>query len=149
MSDTPNGSNGKKPDLYLAKTPLVTVEEAAHEEDRKGRREGGSMGDFVTKRVFHEQMKRIGPAIAEATRLTGQEVYDSLSQEFAQHAQQMEEEVLRRVLRELERRTLRGRIRALWHRVRPPAPATLRLVDPVEALDPGVHAAAATSEAPE
>lgn len=127
------GTNG---DL-LNETPL----------ERKARLTHSKRRDFVTgheldqvRADMGDVVEKISAGISTAALAVGQKMYDQFSEETAQLLEEMEQTIVDRVMRQVEERSLRGRVRRLWHRLRPPTPKLL--VDPaIEAMDPNVAGA--------
>lgn len=96
---------------------------------------GDIMQDAMTR---SEAMDKLGGAALAV----GEKVYEQLAAESQQFLQEMEMALKQEIHNEFERRSLRGRLRALWRRFFP-VPTPELVVDAVDVLDPNVHAAAA------
>ena len=122
-----------RPDLVVPDKGIVSVDEAQAER-RRPRPPGDFMKSYVSREEMLEDMAKVALAI-------GQKVYDQIAGESQVFLQEMETALRAELHRELEARSLRGRLRAWWQRVTcMPKPALV--VDAVDALDPNVHAAA-------
>jgi hypothetical protein len=130
-------------ELLVPDRRVVSIEEAKRERQTPANSAPGSPTAFVTKKEMLVLIGKINVGIGEASLAVGQKVFDQLAEETEEHLRRMHFQILQEQRGEFERRSLRGRWRALLTRLglrRTPLPPTL-MVDAAVALDPGVHAA--------
>jgi hypothetical protein len=137
--------NGKKPDLLVPDHSIVSIDQAKQEAASKksGGKGGGAASNFVSQQQFMNALDGIQAGIAKGVLAVGEKMYEQASEELAENFEDLERRMIVLVHREMEARSLRGRARAWWQRVvSHPAPRLVPDVDPVDALDPNVAAAA-------
>lgn len=104
---------------------------------RRVRNPKNPLHDYVTR---EETIKNV----AAAAHAVGEKMYEQASQELAENFEALELRLVQRIANEFERRSLHGRLRALWYRFFPaPTPAIVPSVDAVEVMDPAMQHAAA------
>jgi hypothetical protein len=131
MSDTDDKS------LYLPSRKVISLDDERELSEKKKARPPGSKGsDFVTRDWALE-------TFGKASVNIGQQMYDQVSGELADHLEQMELRLLHGIRAEIERRSFRGRLRMFLMRMgaKPKLSIEPRVVDPVEVLDPNSGAA--------
>lgn len=135
----------KKPDLLVPDTRIVSIEEAKKEitAKKQGGKGGGTASNFVSQQQFLDVVEGIQAGISMGILAVGEKMYEQASGELAENFEDQERRMIALIHREFERRSLRGRARALWRRIAGyPEPALVADVDAVDALDPNVAAAA-------
>jgi hypothetical protein len=95
-------------------------------------------GDFMKGMPTREELvNHLAAGIAEV----GEKMYEQLSGETATYLEEMEQSIFERVMRELEARSLRGRLRQWWWKVHPPkliVSIPEATTAAIEAMDPNV-----------
>jgi hypothetical protein len=130
-----------KDGLFLQKRDVVSLDEARAEAEEQRRRPGDKLNDYVTRGWAKETFGKLAVEL-------GAKMYEQVSEEIAEYLEEQERRHLLFIRREIEARSFMGRLRTLTRNIlyalgAESKPALVpRVVDPVEALDPGVAARA-------
>lgn len=101
-------------DIILSDGKIVDLEEARQAaEASKAARTPGNLNDFVTRREMLQILDKVITGVGDASAAVGEQVYEAVAEETQKHLQEMHTEILNHVGAKFERRTFRGRLRAL------------------------------------